>query len=379
MSQISDTSSALQGDIDILREALSSLETRRNVLLQQIEMEEKGIIEDSASLAPPATTVDKHQRQMQDIMMAYRLTGVTIFDPKEFEDEDQELYGYDRDGSQGLKQIGIRFETFAHAKYHEPYYVLLTKQTPAAPVSMDSMDESQSNDTPRNRATLQISKHTIPHWIPLRDLERRYLNRDMSTFTRRLSDYLQAFVKRRENINHVIKDLSEASATFPGAGTLDHSSVPHIVSQSQDSAIRDVVLFCFQYQIIFKLYNRQKAKKEHAKERRRDMDIDDHPQQKLQETEEETKEENMDLQTEAVNGPPLSVHIHLVYDDLTSTRPTDVHVRFSKGNEMVRTETMSSSSYHSQQAQWVHFLSSEDSLVEAIARISDLYQEQNVN
>lgn len=30
------------------------------------------------------------------------------------------------------------------------------------------------------KKTFEIVKHTIPYWIPLRELEKRYLNRDMS-------------------------------------------------------------------------------------------------------------------------------------------------------------------------------------------------------
>jgi hypothetical protein len=44
--------------------------------------------------------------------------------------------------------------------------------------AQDKNDEDFRLDT-RN-STFEIAKHTIPHWIPLRELEKRYLNRDMS-------------------------------------------------------------------------------------------------------------------------------------------------------------------------------------------------------
>ncbi|KAF9942712.1 hypothetical protein BGZ67_000118 [Mortierella alpina] len=179
-STFSDTASALQGDIDILREALLSMETRRDALLEQIEQEEKGIIEDTISFAPPASTIaDREQRRMQDIMMAYRLTGVTIFNPEDLEDRDP--YLVNNDGApKGPKQVGIRFETFAHARYHEPYYVILSKVSAGSAARENNPEGERPNqDDPLNAATLQITKHTIPYSIPLRELERRFLNRDM--------------------------------------------------------------------------------------------------------------------------------------------------------------------------------------------------------
>ncbi|KAF9274600.1 hypothetical protein BGZ68_000511 [Mortierella alpina] len=206
-STFSDTASGLQGDIDILREALLSMETRRDALLEQIEQEERGIIEDTISFAPPASTIaDREQKRMQDIMMAYRLTGVTIFDPKDLEDRDP--YLVNNDGApKGPKQVGIRFETFANAKYHEPYYVILTKGSAGSTGRANNPDEERPNqDGALNAATLHITKHTIPYSIPLRELERRFLNRDMSTFTHKLSEYLQAHVAAREGTDRVMQE-----------------------------------------------------------------------------------------------------------------------------------------------------------------------------
>lgn len=44
------------------------------------------------------------------------------------------------------------------------------------PQNVDEDEDSQ----PETKKTFEIVKHTIPHWIPLRELEKRYLNRDMS-------------------------------------------------------------------------------------------------------------------------------------------------------------------------------------------------------
>ncbi|KAF9994779.1 hypothetical protein BGZ79_000419, partial [Entomortierella chlamydospora] len=172
----SQASSALQEDVDILRRELQALEAKREALLQQIEQEERVMSEETAALAPaPTAKADKDQRKMQDILTAYRLTGVTMFNASEFEESDWSKYNMP-DFPIGPKEIGIRFETFANGMYHEPYYIMITGQ---ATSQTDDDQEDQDNRT-ENGSVLKISKHTIPHWIPLRDIEKRHLNRDMS-------------------------------------------------------------------------------------------------------------------------------------------------------------------------------------------------------
>ncbi|KAF9349535.1 hypothetical protein BGX34_001750 [Mortierella sp. NVP85] len=210
----SDATSSLQQDVDILRQELMSLEAKRDALLKQIEQEEQGMIDDAAALNPQKLeTVDRNQQVMHDILMAYRLTGITIFDAEEMEESDWSKYNMENFPSRP-KEMGIRFETFANGKvylfleeihvaikifntrtsfsisitasYHEPYYVMVRKRT-GSPDDGDA--EEQEGDT--SQGTLYITKHTIPHWIPLRDIEKRYLNRDLSTFTRLISERLQ--------------------------------------------------------------------------------------------------------------------------------------------------------------------------------------------
>lgn len=153
--------------------------------------------------------------------MAYRLTGVTLFNGDEFDHQDWSQYDVD-DILEGPKDAGIRFDTFAlgtfffplHSarfdfehrilplflrcgeltrrvtfffncglidigRYYEPYYIML-RTTPIGtrnnPQNLDDDEEPQLDI----KKTFEIVKHTIPHWIPLRELEKRYLNRDMS-------------------------------------------------------------------------------------------------------------------------------------------------------------------------------------------------------
>ncbi|KAI8352006.1 Cenp-O kinetochore centromere component-domain-containing protein [Mortierella sp. GBAus27b] len=176
----SDVSSSLQQDIVILKQELTTLEEKRDELLKQIKEEEEGVIDDSSSLPPQETDkTDKDQQRMHDILMAYRLTGVTIFNANEMDEGDWSKHSMENFPTRP-KEMGIRFETFANASYHEPYYVMIRRRT-----------ENEAGETEQNNGTLFISKHTIPHWIPLRDIEKRYLNRDLSTFTRLISEHLQ--------------------------------------------------------------------------------------------------------------------------------------------------------------------------------------------
>ncbi|CAG8595540.1 16564_t:CDS:2, partial [Dentiscutata erythropus] len=108
------------------------------------------------------------RRECDDFLRAYRLTGKTIFSLKE-------------------NRVGLRFETFYGGKYREPYYVILSQN--------------------EENGQLGIFKHTIPHFIPLNELESDYLNKDIDKFINSLDDYLQAFVTRREEARIMQQDV----------------------------------------------------------------------------------------------------------------------------------------------------------------------------
>ncbi|KAF9902364.1 hypothetical protein EC991_004996 [Linnemannia zychae] len=400
-SGTSDSTAALQGDIEILRQEC-----------EQIEQEEQSIEEDHPSPPQPVPTIenDKEQRRLQDILMAYRLTGVTLFNSDEFDQQDWSLYDVD-DILEGPKDAGIRFDTFALGKYYEPYYIML-RSAPKDKENELQNDEDQLNN---RKSTFEITKHTIPHWIPLRETEKHYLNRDMSTFTRNISDYLQAFVTRRENIIQIIKDFTLDDSLFKAAATsvtaavaegeeAAHglTSLPIISCQAKDAAIRDVVLSCFRYNTLFALYNRRQAREQKrlAKNSTKDpsthrsgfpsstnttniskllgghdlaMDIDTENDSNVEETEEQRElKEDLDL----LRTPEpiiLSVEIHLIYDDLQSTTPTRADIQFSKGHDVVRLETLSSRDpIRALHARWTKLLTKSYSLLDAFKGIADL-------
>jgi hypothetical protein len=133
------------------------MEAKRDALLRQIEQEEKSITDGNMILlshdlgsanfttkflilifislhplfwwrshvdydppsAPEPEVVaadDQEQKRLQDILMAYRLTGVTLFNGDEFDQQDWSQYGVD-DILEGPKDAGIRFDTFALGNY----------------------------------------------------------------------------------------------------------------------------------------------------------------------------------------------------------------------------------------------------------------------
>ncbi|KAG0348119.1 hypothetical protein BG004_006022 [Podila humilis] len=337
---------------------------------------------------------------MLDILMAYRLTGMTIFTEEEHDEHlsQLELSGENNDGLHNSsrppskrKQIGIRIDTFALARYFEPYYIMLSIQ-----------DRKKNNEALDTNATLEITKHTIPHWIPLRDFATRYLNRDMKTFTQRVSEYLQAFVVRRENISKILKDFSSAAESLPKEekdplNTTTSSTVqqqqqqqqqqrPNIIVQSKDAAIQDVVLYITHFNILFKLYNRQviKQRRQEAKTKLAlapttitssglsrllsdhnlmDMDIDDNDSETNN-----AHSNNADLLQELTSSEEIhSVQIRLVYEDLTTTRPTKAYIRFRGSYEsevsvdLWRTPLL---------PEWKRVLLEESSLAEAFASIA---------
>ncbi|KAF9330566.1 hypothetical protein BG006_006468 [Podila minutissima] len=323
---------------------------------------------------------------MLDILMAYRLTGVTVFTEDEFDDQSSNLDLDDdqNDNKPTKKQIGIRIETFAQAKYQEPYYILLR------------IKDSKTKDDDDHTAELEITKNTIPHWIPLRDLARRHLNRDMKMFTRKVSEYLQAFVARRENINKLLRDLSTAADSLPKdtppAADITVSPSfqrPSIIVQSKDAAIRDVVLYVTHFRTLFKLYNRltAKQKRQEAKaklaqaptttttsglskllsENDLDMDVDSDS-----EMTQDPNQANKDLLQELLTSQEMhSAQIRLVYEDLTSTRPSRVHIRFRRNYEVQEDVDL----WREQRPVWTGILLTENNLVEAFAKISKSIKE----
>ncbi|BGP30019.1 hypothetical protein JCM10296v2_001771 [Rhodotorula toruloides] len=131
---------------------------------------------------------------------------------EEEEGEEGKAEGFARKGT------AVRLETFFQGRYYEPYYIVFARRLPDL-------------DKPAVDAELpiDIAHHTIPHWIPLDELSRRYLGGplegeetagrrgdaagqpDLELFLTRLTPYLNAFVSRREQLVSLLAAHSTSS------------------------------------------------------------------------------------------------------------------------------------------------------------------------
>ncbi|CEG62753.1 hypothetical protein RMATCC62417_00031 [Rhizopus microsporus] len=104
---------------------------------------------------------------IQEMISYHRLCGRTIFNFKK-------------------NHVGIRLETFYDRTYKEPYYLLFLKD-----------DFSK------------VDRHTLPPFIPIHDLEKKFMPHNTETFIRIVHDCVQAYVTRREQLNEINKLTEE--------------------------------------------------------------------------------------------------------------------------------------------------------------------------
>lgn len=238
-----------------------------------------------------------------------------------------------------------------------------------------------------------------------------------------MSDYLQAFVTRREHVNEIIstfnldksliqaaKAVSEAAAVVAtaveeeeGATTSapeqDAISIPEITCKTKDAAIRDIVLSCFRYDTLFTLYHHRQAreagKKDAGNQKQKPapatstsmfssnfgdntklLDDDDLAMDLDKESEEELElKADLDLLKSQAGAAVLSVQIHLIYEDSHSTTPTKADVRFSKGRDLIQIDSLPRRHpLREQHAKWINSLTTNYSLYDAILSIADLHK-----
>lgn len=156
--------------------------------------------------------------------------------------------------------------------------------------------------------------------------------------------------------------------------------------RSQDAAIRGVVLLITRYDALFQIFHIYQARAIRKKEKLKglnrsvlDMDVDmEQPSTNDSEDEEEPLLESEKAALEGMRGLKGSAafaQIHLVFDDLTSTKPTEAQVKFVNGGERIRIEKLPSGSpMRNQYNHWVKILKNEESLIDALDRIADLYR-----
>lgn len=82
--------------------------------------------------------------------------------------------------------IIIRFDTAFGAKNFESYYCVLK--------SNSSMDK------------LSVVEHSIPFFLPVRELEKQHLSNSPKRFIDHMGDVLQAYVSRREQVRLLVDE-----------------------------------------------------------------------------------------------------------------------------------------------------------------------------
>ncbi|CAG8692311.1 10461_t:CDS:2, partial [Acaulospora morrowiae] len=192
-----------KSEIEELRDKFRGLLKERDELKQILEIEENSknlreiVYEKDAEISPinhgefqeeifQQMVQISNQREYEEFLKAYRLIGRTIFPTKS-------------------KRVEMKFETFYRAKYHESHYIIL--------------------DQAKRGNQLRIFKHTLPHFIPLGEIENDYLNKDVDKFVNIVDDYLQAYVARREEVKLMRQKTGVTNLTSNNAYDLVEFSV----------------------------------------------------------------------------------------------------------------------------------------------------------
>lgn len=160
--------------------------------------------------------------QVCEVQIAYRLAGHSVF-------------------PLSATRSGIRFETSYNGSYYEQYYVILDLATDEGKVRCCSLEKSWGADITKEKPPHrpvpllcppfhfplhQIYRHTLPPLVPLRELA-PYVAKDLARFVSAVSDYLNAYVARRQQVGPW-STSSSSSATLktkknvPGWPSLAH-------------------------------------------------------------------------------------------------------------------------------------------------------------
>ena len=83
--------------------------------------------------------------------------------------------------------VRVRWDTFDAGEYFQPYYAVISKKSEGA---------------------LQLLKHNLPYFLPLKDLVSAQLNSDMQRFVETVGEYLNSFVSRRQQVGEAMVSLS---------------------------------------------------------------------------------------------------------------------------------------------------------------------------
>eukprot|EP00128_Syssomonas_multiformis_P002455 Colp12_sorted_trinity150504_noHs@4238 len=198
-------------ELDSLRATLTELQEKHLKLklkLMQVscsKMSEK--IEEAGKPNDKVPVPDTHQviknikkRKIEELQDSYRLAGRTIV-------------------PLGNRKFEWRFDTAYEERYFESYYVFVQVHA--------------------TENTLSVYKHTLPYFIPLDNLVKRFLNNDTKKFLSVIQDHLNALVSRRQQLVQLQEAFSlvEPEVKSNGAFNLSRISLKAVEAVAVDLVV----------------------------------------------------------------------------------------------------------------------------------------------
>ncbi|EMR11458.1 hypothetical protein PNEG_00475 [Pneumocystis murina B123] len=176
-----------QTDISSLHEELKKLKSKRNDLLLKM-LEERPVHEYTSAKAPQDLKPIESQWNIEKI---YRLSGITFFIPsnpeKYFHLKKKLLY----------KLIGARIDIFHKGVFLEPHYLIFRVNT-----------------------ILSLYKHTIPNFINIDLLVKKWLNKDINIFLALIRKQLLYHTIRSSHIRELETIFSDFTILCDPSATL---------------------------------------------------------------------------------------------------------------------------------------------------------------
>lgn len=177
-----------QTEISSLRAELRNLQSKRNELLLKL-LEKRPITHEYTSIRAPQDL--KHIQSEWDIEKIYRLSGITFFipsNPEKFITLKKKI---------PRKLIGARIDIFHQGAFLEPHYLIFHFDT-----------------------ALSLYKHTIPNFIDIDLLSKKWLNKNTNMFLSLLRKQLLYHTIRSSRIREIETIFSNSTVLCDPAATL---------------------------------------------------------------------------------------------------------------------------------------------------------------
>jgi len=177
-SDIQDAEAKENNTIEALKDQVTKLQRRKEELSNKLSAQQFKTVKDLV-LDNLEAKVVKHKTKALPEEAYAKIPVVAKKRKLELLKITQAICGYTLFEHEN-KELALRLETCFEGKYYEHYHIFL--------------------DVDKTNSKLKISHHTIPYFIPLDRVQKKYLNTNMKAFIQLVSDYLNCFVSRREQL-----------------------------------------------------------------------------------------------------------------------------------------------------------------------------------